>query len=191
MNTIQQLSLTPKTVETADPISKVTLEAAQKGMGMIPNMYAGMANNPALLDAYSYAYKSFRENAGFTPQEQEIIFLSIAFENECDYCMAAHSFVADKMSKVPTEVTDAIRNNTEITDSKYKALSEFSKVMTAKRGNPSQDDIQAFLNAGYTEFHILGVIAGIGVKTMSNYFNHVFNTPIDTAFEGRAWSKSE
>ena len=189
MNTTTHLSLTAKTIETADPISKTILETAQKNIGMIPNMYGGMANNPALLDAYILAYKSFRENAGFSSQEQEIIFLSIAYENECNYCMAAHSFVADKMSKVPTEVTDAIRNNTEITDTKYKALSQFSKVMTAKRGNPSQDDISSFLKAGYTENHILGVIAGIGVKTMSNYFNHVFNTPVDIAFKGRAWSK--
>jgi len=190
MDTITKMALTPKTIENADPISKTTLEAAQKGMGMIPNMYGGMANNPALLDAYSYAYKTFRENAGFTSQEQEIIFLSIAFENECDYCMAAHSFVADKMSKVPVEVTDAIRNNTKIEDAKYSALSEFSKVMTAKRGNPTAEDINAFLNAGYTENHILGIITGIGVKTMSNYFNHVFNTPVDDAFKGRIWSKS-
>ena len=190
MSTITKLALTPKTIETADPISKITLEATKKGMGMIPNMYGGMANNPALLDAYSYSYKSFRENAGFTSQEQEIIFLSVAFENNCEYCMSAHSFVADKISNVPVEVTDAIRNNTKIEDIKYSALSEFSKVMTAKRGNPSEEDIDAFLTAGYTENHILGIIAGIGVKTMSNYFNHVFNTPVDDAFKGRVWSKS-
>jgi len=189
MNTTTQRSLTAKTIETADPISKITLEAAKKSMGMIPNMYGGMANNPALLDGYSHAYKSFRENSGFTSQEQEIIFLSVAFENECDYCMAAHSFVADKMSMVPTEITNAIRNNTEIEDPKYRALSNFSRVMTAKRGNPSQDEIDTFFNAGYTENHILGVIAGIGVKTMSNYFNHVFNTPVDAAFKERSWKK--
>ncbi|OUR94510.1 alkylhydroperoxidase [Flavobacteriales bacterium 34_180_T64] len=189
MNTISKLVLEPKTIDTADAISAKILEAAKKGMGMIPNMYATMANNTALFDAYSHSYKTFRENAGFTSQEQEIIFLSIAFENECDYCMSAHSFVADKMSKVPTEVTDAIRNNTEIEDARYKALSRFSRVMTAKRGNPSPEDIDAFLAAGYTENHILGVIAGIGVKTMSNYFNHVFNTPVDAAFSSRTWVK--
>jgi len=191
MNVITKMFLTPKTIETADVLSSKTLVTIKKAMGMIPNMYSTMANNPALLDSYNHAYKTFRENAGLTSQEQEIIFLSIAFENECDYCMAAHSFVADKMSKVPTEITNAIRNNTEIENAKYKALSQFSRVMTAKRGNLSQDDIDSFLNAGYTENHILGVITGIGIKTMSNYFNHVFNTPIDDAFKGRAWSKSE
>lgn len=189
MSTISKLTLEPKTIDTADAISAKILEAAKKGMGMIPNMYATMANNTALFDAYSHSYKTFRAHSGFTSQEQEIIFLSIAFENACDYCMSAHSFVADNMSKVPTEVTDAIRNNAEIEDTKYKALSTFSRVMTAKRGNPTQEDIDAFLASGYTENHILGIIAGIGVKTMSNYFNHVFNTPVDAAFLSRTWVK--
>ena len=62
--------------------------------------------------------------------------------------------------------------------------------MTVKRGRPSEDDINNFLSAGYTEENILGVISGIGVKTMSNYFNHVYKTPVDEAFQGRAWKKS-
>ena len=62
--------------------------------------------------------------------------------------------------------------------------------MTVKRGRPSEDDINNFLSAGYTEEHILGVISGIGVKTMSNYFNHVYKTLVDEAFQGRAWKKS-
>ena len=189
MNTLSKITLQSKTIETADETSSKILEATKKGMGMIPNMYATMANNTALFDAYSHSYKTFRANAGFTPQEQEIIFLSIAFENDCDYCMAAHSFVADKMSKVPIEVTDAIRNNTKIEDAKYRALSTFSRLMTSKRGNPTPEEIEEFLAAGYTENHILGVIAGIGIKTMSNYFNHVFNTSVDDAFKGRSWSK--
>lgn len=191
MNTLKSLSLEAKTIENANPISSEIMQNTKNKLGMVPNMYNLMANNPALLDAYSAAYNTFRENSGFTPPEQEVVFLSVAFENNCEYCMAAHSFVGDKMTNVPTEVTDAIRNNTEVPDAKLKALSLFTRAMTAKRGNPSQEDINHFLAAGYTENHILGVIAGIGVKTMSNYFNHVFNTPVDDAFKGRAWVKPQ
>lgn len=187
MNTIQ---LKPKTIENADNISSKILENAKKKMGMIPNMYASMANNTALLDGYVYAYNSFRVNSGFTHQEQEVVFLSIAYENECDYCMAAHSFVGDNMTNVPEEITNAIRNNSEIPDEKLKALSVFSKVITSKRGLPSQADIDDFLGAGYSENHILGVISGVGIKTMSNYFNHIFNTPVDDAFKVRIWKKN-
>jgi AhpD family alkylhydroperoxidase len=183
------MNLKLKTIETADQISSTLLENAQKKMGMIPNMYGGMANNTALIESYIASYTSFREHSGFTPQEQEVVFLSVAFENNCDYCMAAHSFVGDNMTKVPTAVTDAIRNNTEIPDVKLKALSAFSKVMTSTRGLQSEEDTNAFLDAGYTEENILGVIAGIGVKTMSNYFNHFFRTEVDPAFESRVWKK--
>jgi len=184
-----KVTLEPKTIETADALSSGILVSTKKRGGFIPNMYATMANNPALLDAYTYSYASFRNNADFTPQEQEVVLLSMSFENGCEYCMAAHSVIADRMSKLPSEVTDAIRNNTEIPDEKLKVLSKFSKTMIIKRGYPSKDDITNFLEAGYTKNHILGIIAGTAVKIMSNYANHIFNIPVDTAFKSRYWTK--
>jgi uncharacterized peroxidase-related enzyme len=189
MSKLKSLSLEAKTIESADSISAEIMTNTQKAIGLIPNMYGLMANNPALLEGYTSAYNTFRANSGFSPPEQEVVFLSVAYENNCTYCMAAHSFVGDNMTNVPRDVTDAIRNNTEITDDKFRALSLFTRAMTAKRGNPSQEDIDSFLAAGYTENHILGVVAGIGVKTMSNYFNHVAETPVDEMFAVRKWSK--
>lgn len=191
MKTLEKLQLENRTIENADPISSGILQGTKDAMGMIPNMYSTMANNPALLDAYSHSYKSFRTNSGFTSQEQEVVFLAVAFENNCEYCMAAHSFVADKMSNVPTEVTDAIRDDAGVPDTKLSALSKFAKQVVSTRGLPSSEDVNRFLEAGYTQENILGVIAGVGVKTMSNYFNHIFNTPVDGAFESRAWTKNE
>jgi len=190
MTGITNINLEPKTVETAEPISSEILENTQKKLGMIPNMYNLMANNPALLKGYSDAYNDFRSYAGFTPQEQEVVLLSVSYENNCTYCMAAHSFVADNMTKVPQEVTDAIRNNTKIHDDKLRALSIFTRQIVATKGLPTQENISDFLEAGYTKEHILGVITGVGVKTMSNYFNHIFNTPLDDVFKGRSWVKS-
>jgi len=184
-----KIELEPKTIETANTISSKVLEVSKKRAGMIANMYGTMANNDALLDSYTYSYESFRKNSGFTPQEQEVVFLSMNYENGCEYCMAAHSVIADRMSKVPKEVTNAIRNNTEIPDEKLKVLSEFSRVMIEKRGYPTEKDIEIFLNAGYTKNHILGVITAAAIKTMSNYTNHIFDIPVDKAFESRYWTK--
>lgn len=187
---MKKLNLESKTSETANPITSVILDEAKKAMGFVPNMYATMANNPALLDAYIHSYKTFRQNSGFNPIEQEIIFLSIAYENECDYCMAAHSFVADKASKVPTEITDAIRSNGIINNEKFKALSDFARIVTKNRGHVTNNEIENFLTAGYNEEHVLGVITGVGVKTFSNYFNHIAETPLDAVFKPRAWSRN-
>lgn len=112
---------------------------------MIPNMYADMANNLALLDAYVHSKNSFREHSGFTPQKQVVVFLSIAYENKHNYCIVVHSFVTDNISIVSIEVTNAIRNNDEVSDEKLKVLSKFSKQMVAKRGNPTLENIKVFL----------------------------------------------
>mgnify|MGYP001499130420 CR=1 FL=1 len=176
------------TIDTAVGKSKALLEAAKKKLGFVPNMYGAMANEPALFEAYATSYDAFRDETGFTPVEQEVIFLAISRANGCDYCMAAHSFVADAMSKVPTEVTDAIRDGHHIPDAKLGALVKFTTTMVESRGRPSEADVANFRAAGYSEKNILGIILAISVKTLSNYTNHVFHTPVDEVFAGRAWS---
>jgi uncharacterized peroxidase-related enzyme len=181
------LTLQAKTVEDADPQAREVLEQTQAKMGMVPNMYGVMANSPAMLQSYAQGYALFREKSGFTPAEQEVVFLTISRENGCHYCMAAHSFVADNISKVPMEVTDAIRNDDAIADRKIAELRDFTRTMVVSRGHPNQDDVSAFVQAGYSESHILDIILAISVKTISNYANHVFDTPVDAAFKGRSW----
>ena len=166
----------------------VEVPNAKKENKMIPNMYKAMVNLPALLDSYMYGYKKFREGGDFSSAEQEVVFLTIRAENNCVYCMGAHSLIADTISKVPVEVTEGIRNNSEIPPDKLKVLSEFTSIMVNKRGLPEAGEVQVFLNAGYTENHILSIILAISVKTISNYTNHVFHTELDTVFKSREWS---
>lgn len=174
-------------IETATGKTKTLLENAKQKMGFVPNMYGAMANEPALFEAYVTTYAAFRAECGFTSVEQEVILLAISRANSCEYCMAAHSFVADKMSKVPAEVTDAIRDGRPIPDPKLAALADFTTQIVASRGRPSDADVTSFLAEGYSERNILGIILAIGVKTFSNYTNHVFHTPVDSVFAARLW----
>ena len=184
-----KLKLTAKTIEDAAPKARMGLQQAQEKMGFIPNMYARMANSPGLFDTYQQGYAVFRAESGFTPAEQEVVFLTISRVNGCEYCMAAHSFVADKMSNVPRAVTDAIRNGTEIPDERLSALAKFTRVMVEQRGLPKTRDVEAFLAARYTERQILEIILAISIKTLSNYANHIFHTPTDAMFASRAWKE--
>jgi|ERR1039458_3062312 uncharacterized peroxidase-related enzyme len=184
--------LEPLSIESTSGMVHEILSQTQKKMGAVPAMYLGMANNPALLDSYLYSFQSFLEHSGFTLREQEVIFLSISVENGCEYCVAAHSFIADKISYVSHDIIYAIRNNTEISDPKLKSLSLFARAITVKRGYPSGEDLDDFYDAGYSAKDILGVIAAVGVQTFSNYFNHFFHTQLDTKYTPWAWkNKSE
>ncbi len=187
MQTEQKLNLPANTLENAEPRAKVILEKAKAQVGFIPNMYAYMVNSPGLLETYLTGYDLFRKESGFTPAEQEVVFLTISRENACHYCMAAHSMLADQVSKVPEEVTEAIREGRAIPDPKLKALSRFTGIMLKARGVPNATELQDFLDAGYSERQVLEIILAVAVKTLSNYANHLFHTPLDEMFASHAW----
>jgi uncharacterized peroxidase-related enzyme len=188
MSIAYRTSLALVTPETAPAKEADLLSGAKQKLGFVPNMHAAMVNSPGLLETYQLGYQRFREESGFNPVEQEVVFLTISFENGCDYCMAAHSVVADAFSKVPKEVTGAIRAGAEIPDAKLRTLSRFTRHLVQSRGRPSSEGAKDFLAAGYTEKQILELILAIGVKTFSNYANHIFATPVDGAFASRLWT---
>lgn len=177
-----KLELQPIPDDTDDPAARPVLEKAMQQVGFIPNMYSHMVNSPALLDTYLHGYAHFRENSGFTPAEQEVVFLVISDENNCHYCTAAHSMLADQKSGVPTDIRQAIIKGQNICDPKISALADFTRFMVATRGLPTTAQVNAFLDAGYSEHHILDIILAISVKTLSNYSNHLFHTPVDEMF---------
>lgn len=190
MQSEYKMTLPLQTIETVADEGRAVLEKAQAQVGFIPNMYKGMVNSPALLETYLYGYAAFREKSGFTPQEQEVVFITVSRENGCEYCVSAHSVIADKMTMVPPAVTDAIRNGSTVPDAKLAALSEFTRVMAETRGLPARSDVEKFLAAGYGEHHILDIILAMSVKTISNFSNHLFHTPLDDMFAGRKWHSS-
>jgi len=187
MSKTAKLKLNAKTIENAAPMAKIVLEDTQKGLGFVPNMYTYFANSPAMLKSYTDSYNLFRKNTDFSGVEQEVVFLTISRENACHYCMAAHSFVGDNMTNVPKDITDAIRDNKPLLDAKLNALSELTKALVVKRGNITTTDVGNFLAHGYTETQILDVILALSAKTISNYANHLFHTPVDEIFAGRTW----
>ncbi len=186
-----KMTLALKTIDDAEPEAKALLEGAKKKMGFVPNMYKAMANSPGLLRTYIHGYTDFREKSGFSSMEQEVIFLAISQANGCEYCMAAHSFLAEAASGIPGDVTAAIRDGKPVPEHQLSALSVFTRVMLTKRGLPDRTEVETFLAAGYREKDILEIILAIAVKTISNYSNHIFHTDLDSMFSKHAWTDQQ
>ncbi len=185
------LSLSMLTPEMAEPQGAALLDGVKKNLGFVPNMYSEMVHAPGLLSTYLHGYEQFRKHSGFTSAEQEVVLLAISRENACHYCVAAHSMIAEAMAKVPKEVVQALREGQEIPDPKLRALAEFTGTMVRTRGNPTREDVRTFTAAGYSEKQVLQVLLAVAVKTISNYNNHLFNTPLDAPFAGYAWQPAE
>jgi alkylhydroperoxidase family enzyme len=94
------------------------------------------------------------------------------------------------MQKLPTDVIQAVRTDSPIADDRLEAFRRFVQLATDRRGDVSEQEKQAFLDAGYTNQNILEVILVIGMKTLSNYTNHIAETPLDGAFEPARWRKA-
>jgi uncharacterized peroxidase-related enzyme len=186
--TIYRSPLHPLSADSARPESATRLSEVEAQMGQIPNMYANMANSPGLFNSYLDGYAAFRKLSGFSAIEQEVIFLTISRHFECEYCMAAHSTIADKVSKVPTEVTDAIRDDRSIPEEGLAAVAALTQELLASNGRPNATTVERFVAAGYSHEQVLDVVHAISVKILSNWTNHLLGTEIDSRFAAREWS---
>lgn len=176
------------TPESAPDGARERLAKAQEKMGFVPNLWAIQAESPEMLEAYQ-ALAGIFDRTGFSVTERQVVMMEINAENGCTFCVAAHSAIA-KMQKIPDEIVQALRDGTPIQDAKLEALRVFTRAMVQKRGWLEKAEVEAFKSAGYTNRDILNVVLGVGYKIMSNYTNHLADTPLNEAFQPFAWSKS-
>jgi AhpD family alkylhydroperoxidase len=177
------------TMQSAPERSKPLLQGAKQAYGFTPNLLAGMATAPALLEGYMTLAGIFNKTS-LTETERQVILMTANRIHGCRYCMAAHSFISIS-SGVSPDVVAALRDDTPIADAKLEALRQFAILMVNSRGWPGANDVQSVVAAGYSQQTVLEVILGISLKVMSNYTNHVVETPVDGVFESHTWSDAE
>jgi len=172
--------------KTAPPAARPLLEQVKRAIGFVPNMLGVLAENPAALEGYLCLSRIF-EGAGFSPLERQVVQLTVSIENACHFCVAAHS-AATAAESPDVSVIEAIRTNQRIADPRLEALRVFTRRMVQQRGFVSDTDVSVFLNAGWEKAAILGVVLGVALKTMSNYANHVAETPLNPDYKPYAWA---
>ena len=161
----------------------------QKQIGFVPNLYAIMAESPAALAAYTGISAALDQHAALSAVERNLAAIAVSRENNCEYCVAAHSVIAS-MVKAPEGQVEAVRAGEPLDDPKLEALRRFAVTVSEKRGLPSEEDLQAFFEAGYERRHVLDVVTLFALKTLSNYTNHITGTPLDAAFAPKAWKRA-
>ncbi len=175
-------------IDTAPVDAKPLLQLSQDLYGgMIPNLHGVMAESPALLEAYQALNEIFNKTS-LDIIERNIVWLTINYENGCTYCMAAHTAIAWHSGMSKADIS-ALREGRPITDPKHQALRHFTAHMLETRGWAAMDEIDTLLAASYSKATILDVILSIGMKTLSNYTNHIAHTPVDKPFEAFVWEK--
>jgi uncharacterized peroxidase-related enzyme len=140
------------------------------------NIFKGLANSPAALQAYLGMSGALNEGV-LTPAEREVIALTVGEANNCGYCVAAHTALGKKAGLSEPQTVEARRG--KMADAKLGALSRFVGLLGEKKGFVSDGDLAAFKQAGYTDAHVAESIACYALNLFTNYFNHVNDTKID------------
>jgi alkylhydroperoxidase family enzyme len=167
--------------KTAPETSQPLLANSLKAFGMIPNLHAVMAESSPLLEAYQTLHTLFQQTS-FNAEELTVVWQTINIEHNCHYCIPAHTGIAHMM-KVDDVIIEALRNSTTLPTEKLQALHTTTLALVRNRGQLSKDETLAFYKAGYKQRNLLEIVLGISQKIMSNYVNHLAETPVDDAFK--------
>ncbi len=162
--------------ETTGGTAKELFNAVENKLGFIPNLIKVFGNSPATLKAY-LSLGEINGGGNFSNKFREQLALAIAEENECNYCLSAHTAIG-KMNGLTDEQTEQNRQGLA-EDYKTQTGLQFAKKVTVNRGVVSNEDIQKVKDAGYTDGDILEIVLNVVANTLTNYVNHIAETEVD------------
>ena len=175
-------------IDGAPAESRPALQAIQKGLGFVPNLFATLAESPTTLEGY-LALDGVLARGSFTAKERQLILTAVSSANGCTYCTAAHSTLAGSL-RAAADAIAAARGEGMATDARVDALVHFTHVVVRDRGRIASAELEAFLGAGFTPAQALEVVAHVGLKTISNYIDGFAKVPLDEAFEPHRWHRT-
>lgn len=168
---------TPATIEDAPEKSRPLLEAVNKQLGSVPNMFRLVATSPAALEGYLGMSGALGKGA-LPAATRERIALAVAEVNGCDYCLSAHTYLGKNLAKLDDAEITANRSGAS-NDPKADAAVRFAALVARNRGHVAPSDLSAVKLAGYSDAQVIEIVQHVALNTWTNYFNEVFKTDID------------
>lgn len=183
--------MTPFDVHTPETAhgeaSEILADIGQK-LGFTPNMFAVMGGAPAALGAFMEMNRSVTRSS-LTPLEAEIAQTAASVENLSPYCVAGHTAFA-AMQELDVGVIESVRNEKRLAEPRLEALRSFTRRMVETHGHLRDDELSAFLDAGYSRDQAIEVVMVISLKFFSNLTGNLTGIPLDDAFAPFEWKPS-
>ncbi len=156
--------------------SQPLLDAVEKQLGVVPNLFRLVGASPAALEGYLGLNGAL--SRALDAKTRERIALTIAQTNGCDYCLSAHSYLGLNLAKID-DAEIALNRTGHSGDAKADAAVVFARKVLDTRGRVSDADIAAVLLAGFSEAQVIEIVASVAVNVLTNYINNVAQTDID------------
>jgi uncharacterized peroxidase-related enzyme len=176
MSTTSRIA-TPASVAESPAAAQPLLEAVNKQLGLVPNMFRVIANSPAGLEGY-LALNGALGKGKIDARTRERIALAVAEVNGCDYCLSAHIYLGKNLAKLDDAELAANREGGS-TDPNANAAVRFAAQVVRARGHITDAEVQAVKAAGYDDAQVIEIVLHVALNTLTNYVNEVAKTAID------------
>jgi uncharacterized peroxidase-related enzyme len=163
--------------ETTEGKSKELFESVKKKLGMVPNLMRTMGNSPATLNGY-LSFSNALSQSAIGGKLSELIALTVANENGCEYCTAAHTFIAANLLKVDHHAIAQAKKG-KSSDNKTQLALNFSKELIETKGKVSDESIEALKDTGFTEGEITEIVAHTALNIFTNFINNSAQVKVD------------
>ena len=155
---------------------KELLNTIKAKLGRTPNIFKIMAHSPVALQSYLGLSGAFAD-AKLPPKVREQIALAVGEDNQCHYCVAAHSAIGKLAGLTPEEIESS--RLAKASDPKTNAILRLAKKLSSNRGNITDLELAGARKAGCSDGEILEIITAVVLNLFTNYINHVADTAID------------
>jgi uncharacterized peroxidase-related enzyme len=173
-NLMSRLSTIEPSVATGK--AKDLLTAVKGALGIVPNMTKVMVNSPAVLEGYLGLSGALGKGL-LDAKTREQLALVTSQENECDYCLSAHTAIGKMVGLTPEEIGEARSGHGK--DAHATAALTFARRVLETRGQINDADVAAVREAGYGDGEIAEIIAHVALNVLTNYFNNAAQVDID------------
>ena len=165
------------TVEQAPAASKPLLAAVNKQLGVVPNLMKMVGNSPAALEGY-LALNGALAKGVIDVKLRERIALAIAEFNGCEYCLAAHTYLATNLAKVSDAEIRAARSGGS-GEPRADAALKFALRVASERGRIGDADLAELRAAGFDDAAVVEIVLNVALNVLTNYVNNVACTDVD------------
>ena len=150
----------------------------KRAVGSVPKTFAAIAaHGPAALKSI-LAADAVLAAGTLTKRDQEVIKLVISAAGGCDYCVAAHNYLA-QLAGVKPDALKQIRDGQASGDAKRDALIRFVRKLAQSSGTVSAEDFAAIKAAGYSDAQLVEISLAFATTVFTNVFNRINDTEID------------
>jgi uncharacterized peroxidase-related enzyme len=145
-------------------------------LGFVPNLHRLMSLNPNVLSGWAGLQANLAKTLDV--KSRDAIALAVSEANGCDYCLAAHTYVATNFAKIaPDEI--ARNRKGDSADPKRAAGAAFAKALIEARGKVSDAQFKTVRDAGYADEEIVAIIGLTAQFLMTNFMNNAAGVAID------------